>query len=76
MFSNVEIEIFHMVLEISTYKLIYYIVVCTGCLGMKYSVADYQYFKNGNTQQCNIFRHYKYNFYLVVYKVSTPYVKC
>ena len=31
---------------------------------------------NGTTQQCNIFRHYKYNFYLVVCDVSTPYVKC
>ncbi len=27
------------------------------CLRKKYGVADYQHFKNGNTQQCNIFRH-------------------
>ncbi len=35
----------------------------------KYGIADYLHFKNGinnliNTQQYNIFRHYKYNFYL------------
>ncbi len=36
----------------------------------EYRVTDYQYFKNGNTQQCNIFRHNKYNF-LVVCEVST-----
>ena len=36
------------------------------CLRKKYEVADYQYFKNGNTQQSNIFRHNKYNFQLVV----------
>ena len=41
----------------------------------KYGVADYQYFKNGNTQQCNIFRHNKYNFWLLVYEISTTYVK-
>ncbi len=29
-------------------------------------VADYQYFKNSNKQQCDIFKHNKYNFYLVV----------
>ena len=44
----------------------------TGCLRKRYGVADYQHFKNGNTQQCNnfrpynIFRHYKYNFYIAV----------
>ena len=42
----------------------------------KYGVADYQYFKNGKTQYCNIFRHDKYNFHLVVCEVSTPNVKC
>ena len=36
------------------------------CLRKKYSVANYQYFKNGNTQQCYIFRRIKYNFCLVV----------
>ncbi len=41
----------------------------------KYDVADYRYFKNGNTLQCNIFRHNKYNFHVVVCEISTPYVK-
>ena len=50
-------------------------VKCTGCLRKKYSVTDYQYFKNGNIQQCNIFRLKKYNSYLVVCEVSTPYIK-
>ncbi len=36
----------------------------------KYGVADYQYFQNGNTQQCNIFRHNKYNIRLVVCEIS------
>ncbi len=31
-------------------------------LRKKYDMADYLYFKNGNTQQCNIFRCNKYNF--------------
>ena len=39
----------------------------------KYGVADYRYFKNGNTQQSNTFSHNKYKFHL---GVSTPYVKC
>ena len=39
----------------------------------KYGVAYYQYFKNGNTQQCNILWHNKYNFRLC--EISTPYVK-
>ncbi len=30
----------------------------------KYGVADYQCFKNGNTQQCDIFGCNKYNFHL------------
>ena len=47
----------------------------TGCLRKKYDVADYQYFKNGKTQQCNIFRYNKYNFRLVVCENSTHYVK-
>ena len=51
-------------------------VFCTGCLRKKYGVADYQYFKNGNTQQCNIFWHNKCNFCLVACEISTPYVKC
>ncbi len=36
----------------------------------KYCAAKYQYFKNGNTQQYNIFRNDKYNEY--VCKVSCP----
>ncbi len=48
-------------------------VVNTRCLRKKYGVADYQYFKNGNTQQCNIFRHNKYNFYLIACEISSPY---
>ncbi len=36
------------------------------CLRKKYGVADYQYFKNGNTQQLNICRHNKYNFSIFV----------
>ncbi len=35
----------------------------------KYGVANYKYFNNGDTQQCNLFRHNKYNFYLVVCNV-------
>ena len=39
----------------------------------KYGVSDYRYSKNaGNTQQCNIFRHKKYNFQIVVCKIATP----
>ena len=34
----------------------------------KYGLADYRYFKNGNTQHCNIFRHNKYNFQLLCVK--------
>ncbi len=41
----------------------------------KYGVADYQYFEIGNIQQCNNFRHNKYNLYVVVCEISTPYVK-
>ncbi len=48
---------------------------CTGRLRKKYGVADYQYFKNGNTQQCNIFRLPKYSLCLVVCEISTPHVK-
>ncbi len=50
----------------------------TGCLKKKkkYGVAGYQYFKIGNTLQCDIFRYNKYNFYLVVCEAATPYVKC
>ncbi len=48
----------------------------TGYLRKKYGVVDYQYFKNGTTQQRNIFRHKKYIFHLVVCEVSTPQVKC
>ena len=47
----------------------------TGCLRKKYGVADYQYFENGITQQCDIFRLNKYNLYLVECEVSTPCVK-
>ena len=32
----------------------------------KYGVVYFRYFKNGKIQQCNIFRHDKHNFYLVV----------
>ncbi len=41
----------------------------------KYGVADYQCFENGNAQHCDILRHVKCNFHLVVCKVSTPFVK-
>ena len=43
--------------------------ILPGCFRKKYSVADYRYLKNGNTWQCNIFRHNKYNFYLDVCKI-------
>ncbi len=49
--------------------------VCTRFLRKKYGVADYQYFKNGKTQQCDIFRLNKYNACLVACEVSTPCVK-
>ena len=39
------------------------------------SVADYQYFKDCNTKQFNIFRHNKYHCCLVVCEISTPYIK-
>ena len=42
-----------------------YIGLCIRLSGVsekKYGVADYQYYKNGNTQQCNILRHNKNNF--------------
>ena len=48
---------------------------CTTFLRNKYGVTDYQYLENGSTQQCNIFRHNEYNFYLVLCEISTPYVK-
>ncbi len=41
----------------------------------KYGVADYQYFKNGETQQCCIFRPNKYYMYLLVCEIATAYVK-
>ena len=44
----------------------------TRCLIKKYGVADYQYFKNGKTQQCDIFRLNNYNLCLVECVVSTP----
>ena len=40
----------------------------------KYGAADY-FNKNGNIKQCYIFRHNEYNFYLVMCKVGSPYVK-
>ena len=40
----------------------------------KNGVANDQYFQNSNTQQCNIFRHTKYNLQLVVCEVSTSYM--
>ncbi len=51
-----------------------------GCLRKKYGLADYRYFKNGNTQQRNIFTHNKYNSCLVLFwgffcEISTTYVK-
>ena len=49
--------------------------VHTDCLRKKYGVVDSQYFKNGTTQQCTIFRQNKCNSFLVVCEVSTPYVK-
>ena len=39
------------------------------CLRKKYGVAaatDYRYFKNGNTQHCQILKNDKYNFCLEV----------
>ena len=42
----------------------------------KYGAVDYQYFKNGNTQQCKIYRHDKYIFRLVVCEILAIYVKC
>ena len=52
-------------------------LIHTGCLRKKkkYGVADYWCFKDGNTQQCHIFRHTTYNLCLVVCKISTPCVK-
>ncbi len=52
------------------------IVINTGCLRKKYGVADYRFFKNGNTLQSNNFRHVKYDFCLVAYEILTPYIKC
>ena len=46
-----------------------------GCLRKKYGVAGYGYFENSNKQQCNIFRHNKYNFHLAVCEITNPYVK-
>ncbi len=46
---------------------------CTVCLRKKNGVPYYQYFENGSTQQCNIFRLNKNNLYLVVCVISTPY---
>ena len=46
---------------------------CTRCLRKKNSAAYYRYFENGSTQECNIFRLNKYNLYLVVCVISTPY---
>ena len=46
----------------------------SGVSEKKYSIADYQYFENGKTKQCDIFRAIKYKLYLVEYKVSTLYV--
>ena len=50
----------------------------TECLRKKKGAVDYHYFesKSGNIQQCDIFRHNKHNFYLVVCKVSIPYFMC
>ncbi len=42
---------------------IYIFFVFTGCLKEYGTVANYQYFNNGNTQQGNIFRH---NFNLII----------
>ncbi len=43
-------------------------------LEKKYAAVDYQYFKNGNIQQYNVFRHDNYNLHLVVGEVLIPYV--
>ncbi len=48
----------------------------------KYVVVDNQYLENGifylhgNTQQCDIFRHDKYNLSIFVCEVLTQNVKC
>ncbi len=34
--------------------------VIQGVSEKQIGVADYHYFENGNTQQCNVFRHNKY----------------
>ena len=49
--------------------------IIPGLSEKKYGVVDYQYFGNGETQQCDICRHCKYNFCLVVCEISTPHVK-
>ncbi len=50
--------------------------VILGVSEKRYGIADYWYLKNGNTQQCNVFRNNKYNVvYLVVCEVSAPYIK-
>ncbi len=41
----------------------------------RYGLANYQYFKNGNTQQYNIFRRNTYNFYLVVCEACQRHLK-
>ncbi len=38
-----------------------------------YGVTDYQYFKNGNTQQCNIFRHGKKRVNIIVIKLCVKF---
>ncbi len=57
------------------HKSFQYYIVYTGCLRKKYGVAYYQYFENGKTQQCDIFRLNQHNLCLVEWEVSTPYVK-
>ena len=50
-------------------------MVIPGVSEKKYGVADYQYFENGKTQQCDIFRLITYNLCLVGCEVLTPYVR-
>ncbi len=43
----------------------------TGFVKKKYGVTNYQYFNNGNTQQC-FFRHNKNKFYFLLYVKFQP----
>ena len=47
--------------------------ILPGYLRKKYGVANFRYLKNGNTQQCNIFRH---NIFYTVLILDTLYIYC